>query len=218
MRTIERQRIGPLGDTPADKAKAEAALISMKRSLRSWLSFRNRMDDYVAGTRAAPKLLRRPGARPLPPAAIAATLRDERLADESALARTLHELLREVGLDVGCLPDPDVASDPDAAVKLAEIAIAGACPSELSAPTAPGLVWFVLAIPIAGAVLIASQFIKSRADVAKEKERLRCIRAGACTDSGFWIKSASVLVIGWLAWDKLGLRERASGMFAKGGS
>ena len=37
----------PLGDTPADKAKAEVALKAMKRSLRGWLSFRNCMDDYV---------------------------------------------------------------------------------------------------------------------------------------------------------------------------
>ena len=136
----------------------------------------------------------------------------------SALARTLHALLSEVGLDGSCLPEPDVASDPDVAVRLAEIAIAGACPSELATPAAQGLVWFVLAIPIAGVVLLGSQFIKSRADVAKEKERLRCIRAGACTDSGFWIKTASVLVIGWVAWDQLGLRERAAGLLSKGDS
>ncbi len=208
----------PLGDTPADKAKAEVALKAMKRSLRGWLSFRNRMDDYVRGDRDAPRAFRRPGAKPLPKAAISATLRDERFDDESTLARTLHALLSEVGLDEDCLPDTDVAEDPDAAVKLAEIAIAGACPSELPTPAAQGLVWFVLAIPIAGVVLLGSQFIKSRADVAKDRERLRCIRAGACTDSGFWIKTASVLVIGWIAWDKLGLRERATGLLSKGAS
>ena len=139
----------------------------MKRSLKSWLRYRNLLDDYVAWNRTAPMLFRRPGSKPLPARTIEATLSKERLADEQSLASTLHSLLLEVGVAPSCLPAPDVASDPEAAVRLAEIAIHGACPSELPTPAAQGLVWFVLAIPIAGVVLISSQLIKRRADVAK---------------------------------------------------
>jgi hypothetical protein len=165
------------------------------------------MDNYVAGNVKAPALLRNPGAKPLPPAVVGSTLRAERYANEADLARQLYQLLVECGLDASSLPRPDVARDPDAAVKLAKIAISGKSPAEVSAPQAQGLAWFVLAIPVAGAALVISQYIKSKADVAMEQERLRCIESGACTDSGFWLKVASIAVIGWLAWDKMGLRE-----------
>lgn len=191
-------------DTPSDKQRAEAALRQMQRSLRGWLTYRRRMDAYVVGKIVPPVLFRR--AKPLPPSAVAATLRRDRYRGEQDLADTLHALLVETGCPAEALPLPNVANDPDAAVKLAEIALAGKCPSEMPVMQATGIIW-LLAIPIAGAVLVISQMIKSKADVEKERERLRCIEAGACTDSGFWLKVGAIAVTGWLAWDKFGLRE-----------
>lgn len=192
-------------DTHSAQKKAEAALKQMQRSLKSWLGYRRRMDAYVAGQVQAPTFFRR--AKPLPPSAVAATLRQDRYRGEQDLANTLYALLVETGCPAEALPPADVAKDPDAAVKLAEIAIAGKCPSEMPMMQATGIVWFVLAIPIAGVVLVISQAIKTRADVEKERERMRCIESGACTDSGFWLKVGAITLTGWLAWDKFGLRE-----------
>jgi len=193
------------GDTPADKKKAEASLKQMQGGLKKWLKFRKRMNEYVAGQLQAPALFRR--AKPLPAAVVARTLRGDRYADEQDLAETLYALLTECGADPSALPAPDVAKDPDAAVKLAHIAVQGKTPSEASSPQAQGIVWFVLAIPAAAVVLVISQIVKSKADVAKHKEEMRCIQSGACTDYGFWLKVGAVATISWLAWDKFGLRE-----------
>lgn len=195
-----------MGETPvASKKQAEAALKQMQSSLRGWLKFRKRMDDYVAGKVKPPALFRR--AKPLPPAVVGATLRAERFSSEQDLAETLHALLVECGVPAASLPAPDVRIDPNAAVKLATIAIEGKTPTEVANKTATGIVWFVLLIPIAGVVMVISQFIKSRADVQKEKERIRCVESGACTDAGFWLKVGAVAITAWLAWDKFGLRE-----------
>lgn len=165
------------------------------------------MDEAADGQRMAPRLGRRFGSKPLPPSVIRKTLDDERFYDEQDLARQLHQLLVECGANID-LPSPNVAADPNAAVRLAEIVLKGACPGEtVDAPQAQGIVWFVLAIPLAAVVLVISQVIKSKADVAKERERIRCIQSGHCTDYGFWLKVASVGIVGWLAWDKFGIRE-----------
>lgn len=188
-------------------AESEAAIRSMRASLKEWLKLRKRMDQYVAGNVNAPRALRNPGAKPLPPSVVGSTLMAERFAVEQDLAWQLFTLLTETGLAPSSLPQPNLRTDPNAAVKLAEVAINGKLPSEMGSPSAQGIVWFVLAIPVAGLVLVISQAIKSKADLAKEQERLRCIESGACTDSGFWLKMASLAVIGWIAWDKMGLKE-----------
>jgi len=203
------------GDTPNEKRQAEIALKSMRSGLKGWLKVRKRMDEYVAGMVQAPRLFRHPGAKPLPPNVVAATLRNDRYASEQDLAETLYHLLVECGADPSALPKPDVAMDPDAAAKLAAIAINGKTPSEASSPTAQGLVWFVLLIPVAGVVIVLSQLIKSKADIAKAREERICKESGACTDTGFWLKLASVSVLGWLAWDKMGLREQYKKAFKK---
>jgi hypothetical protein len=179
----------------------------MRRSLRGWLTARKTMDAYVAGQRKPAGLFRNPGARPLPPAVAAMNLRERRFAHEQDLANTLFALLTESGFDPSSLPQANVGVEPNAAVNLAEIVIAGRTPTEVSSPSSQGFIWLV-AIPVAGAVLIISQLISSKADVAKEKERLACVVSGACTDSGFWLKVASIGVIAWLAWDKLGLKDK----------
>lgn len=186
-----------------DQATAEAELRKMRGSLQGWLRYRAKMDAYAAG-QAAPALLRR--GKPLPPTAVAGSLRSARYQGEQDLANTLHSLLVDMGCDATTLPSPDVSRDPDAAPKLAQIAIGGRCPGDAMAPQAPGFIWLI-AIPVAGAVLIISQYVRSKADVEKERERLRCIQAGACTDTGFWLKIAAIATTAWVAWDKFGLRE-----------
>lgn len=193
-----------------NSAQAERALRGMRGELKSWLQFRRTMDAYVAGLRKPAGAFRNPGARPLPPAVAALNLRRDRLAREQDLADTMHALLVEAGFDPTSLPASSVTVDSNAAVKLAEIVIAGRAPTEAVQPVSQGWIWLV-AIPVAGAVLIISQLIQSKAELAKERERLACVQAGACTDTGFWLKVASIAVIGWIAWDKLGLREAAAG-------
>jgi hypothetical protein len=190
--------------------EAKVALDSMKRSLKGWLEYRTRLDEYVAGKRKAPKVWRGPGVKTLPPSVVAATLARDRFNTEQDLAETIFALLVETGCPKTELPAPSVQADPDVAVKLAKIAINGTC-----GPQAQGIVWFALAIPIGGLVLVISQYLKSKADVAKERERVRCIESGACTDSGFWLKLAAVSVFGWVVWDKMGLREALKGTFKK---
>lgn len=200
--------LGAVDDT-ASQAQARAALDSMKRSLEGWLKYRRILDEYVAGKRPAPAFGRAPGVKPLPPAVVKATLFKERFATEQDLAETLFALLVEMGCPKASLPAPSVQADPDVAVKLATLAINGGCPEQ-----GLGVIWFV-AVPIGALVLIISQYLKSKADVARDKARLDCIKVGACTDYGFWLKIASVAVLGWLAWDKMGLREASKGLLTK---
>ena len=195
-------------ESSSDRAKAVAALQSMRRSLKKWLKLRRTMDAYVVGKHQAPRWFRNPGAKPLPPSVAALNLKQDRFHVEQDLANTVFSLLVESGADPQSLPQPNVAVDSDAAVKIAEVAVAGRAPEEASSAQAQGIVWFVLAIPVAGVVLVLSQLIKSKADTAIEMERLRLVEAGAITDSGFWLKVASVGVVAWLLWDKVGLKEK----------
>lgn len=181
-----------LGDnaSPVTKAKASESIKGMQKSLKRWLGYRNAMNA------AAGKM----------PAEAVAKLRRDRLATEQALANHLHGLLTECGASGSAIPTADVSADPDAAAKLAEIAILGKAPDGSTMPQATGFFW-LLAIPVAGVVLIVSQWIKGKADLAMEQERRRCIESGACTDEGFWLKWGAIAVLGWLAWDKFGIRE-----------
>ena len=202
---------------PDSSSQAKASIKAMQASLRSWLKYRRIMDEAASGTRTPPALFRMPTAKPLPASVIKSGLRKNRYDSEQELANNIHGLLVECGLDPATLPDSDVAMNPEAAVNLAEIAISGKCEGDLAAPQAQGLIWWALLIPVAGVVVIISAIIKNRADVAKEEERLRCIQSGQCTDSEFWIKAASIGVLGWLAWDKMGLREIAKGAQRRAG-
>lgn len=182
-------------------------ITAMRGSLQSWLKLRRTM-DAVAGGKAIRALLPAPGVKVVP--ADTASLRDERFLDEQRLATSLYNLLAEV-IDPQSLPSPDVKRNTDAAVHLAEIVIAGRLPAEAPAAQAQGFIWMWPVLLVGGVVLLLSSVVRSFADVAKEKERIRCIQAGACTDTGFWVKAAAVGVIGWLAWDKLGLKDKLKG-------
>lgn len=199
----------------SSRSASEAKIRAMKASLSRWLKYRRIMDEVATGARTRRAILAAPGARPTPPAVLQATLRQERHFEENQLALHLHALLSEI-MDASQLPSPDVEKDPDAAVKLALIAISGQLPGEAGTATPTGIIWMWPLLIVGGAVLIISAVVKNMADVAKEKERLRCIREGACTDSGFWIKIGAVAFLGWLAWDKLGLGAKITGAVAGG--
>lgn len=167
----------------------------MRSALKSWLKYRLTNDEVAAGKRPAK----------LPPQYAAAYVQAGRdAALEKRLALRLHALLSEA-LDVQQLPDPN---KPGAAVQLASIAVSGATPAEASSPTAQGIFWLWPVAVVVGAVLFTLVTkIRSDAEVLKERERIECIKSGACTDYGFWLKVGSVAVIAYLAWEKFGLKE-----------
>lgn len=182
-------------DMQATKAKAEASFRGMQGSLKKWLRFRNATNGAALGK----------------PAEAIIALRQDRFRTEQALANSLHALLVECGASATSLPGADVAADADAAARLAELVILGKCPSQVaSAPTATGLIWWVIAIPVAGAALIVSQYVRGQSELAMEQERLRCVKEGTCTDEGFWVKWASIAVlgvIGWRVWEAHGKKK-----------
>lgn len=210
--------VAAAASAPVTKDQAVAArneLRRMRSSLMQWLKYRSLNDQVSAGMPVPSPLFAKPGAKPMPAAAMALRMRTERMASEQALATQLYTLLSEV-FDASTLPTPDISKDSAAAVKLAQIAISGTLPGESAAPAAAGFIWMWPLVIVVGAIafVITSQ-IRSSADVAKEKERLACVEAGKCTDSGFWMKVGAITLVGWIAWDKFGLRERVAS-FRKG--
>lgn len=205
---------GPITPSQAQQAKGELA--KMRRSLMRWLKFRATNDQIAAGQGAAIKspLLKRPGAVTPSAAVMSLRLARQRQATEAELATQLYDLLAEV-FDPTSLPNPDVTANPNAAVQLARIAIAGKLPAEAAAPGAQaGWVWPVV-IVVGAIAIVAMTAIKSSADTAQNQEEIACIEAGKCTDSGFWLKFGAVAVVGWIAWDKMGLGEAITGAFKK---
>lgn len=202
----------PITRQQAQKARVELA--KMKRSLTQWLKYRRINDAVAAGhaDRVPNALLKTPGAT-APPAAVARmNLARARRLDEEPLALHLHQLLSEV-FDPSQLPSPDLNRNPNAAVQLAEIAVSGKLPGEVAGPTPTGIIWLWPAVIVVGAIaLVLTTVIRSQAEVAKEREHYECVKAGKCTDSGFWLKVAAVGLVGWFVWDKAGLRERVAGM------
>ncbi len=204
--------------TKATAAQAKRELQRMKRSLTRWLRYRAINDQVANGAAGAVRspVLKYPGAQP-PPAAVAKMRLPQIRQGEAALAMHLHQLLSEV-FDAAALPSPDVTQDPDAAAKLASIAIAGKVPGEGPTPTPVGAIPWVwpAVIVVGGIVLVLTTLIRSNADEAMEREHLECVKSGKCTDTGFWLKAGAVGLIGWLAWDKAGLGHRLTGIL-KGG-
>lgn len=195
----------PVGAESA--AAAQAELRRMRAALEGWLRFR-RINDAAAVGAVMPKpFFRRPGASAPPPKVIAARLQRERSASEGKLAADLYQLLSEV-IDPTHLPSPDLARDPDAAVKLAEIAILGHIPGDAQSPSDVGFVWLWPLVIFVGAIaFVITSKIRSDAEEAQERERLQCIKEGHCTDYGFWLKAGSIGVIGWILWDKVGVKN-----------
>ena len=190
---------------PDQERAARREIARMRAALRGWLKFRRINDEVASGKRKA-RIPRSLAAR--------AVERDRDWEGEQKLADDLYLLLSEAMPDTQ-LPSPNVKADPNAAVKLAQIAIAGQSPAA-SGPQAQGI-WPIVVLTVGAVILFATtSYISNRAEVEKEKERMMCVRSGACTDYGFWLKMASVAVLGWFAWDKLGVRERVAEL-QKGG-
>ena len=179
----------------ADVQQAKIELDRMKRSLQSWLKYRQLNDAVVAGT--APTKKPRAYAREV-------VIQSRDLLSEQRLAKQLYVLLAESFPDAQ-LPDPNVIANPQAAVQLAQIAIHGPA---LSSPQTQGAWYLSWPILVVGGLLLAvTTAIRSAADVSKEKERIACIQAGACTDSGFFLKIGGIAALAWVAW-QMGLGER----------
>lgn len=182
---------------PNERAAAQREIARMRRSLRGWLNYRRINDEAAAGVRKAksPAFLLRKTLK-----------RDRDWKGEQKLADDLHLLLSHVYPE-SALPSASVTQDPNAAVKLAEIAL-GKAPAGVSAPTAQG-VFPILILAVGGVILFtATSYISNRAEVQKEKEHYACIKSGACTDYGFWMKAAGVTVLFYFAWEKLGVKGR----------
>lgn len=182
-----------------DVQKAKHELDRMKRSLAAWLKYRTLNDAVVAG--AAPTT------KPLAYArAVVTQSRD--VAGEQRLADQLAVLLAE-SFPNATIPASNVTVDPQAAVKLAMIAINGPGP-DLATPQAQGFVWLWPVLIVGGLLLAVTTAIKSSADVAKQKEQDACIEAGACTDYGFWLKAGGIAALAWVAW-QMGVGEKIKG-------
>jgi hypothetical protein len=170
-------------------SNAGAQLASMRRSLASWLKFRGINDQL--------------GIRPA-----------NRAASDLDLANKLHALLSEL-LPSSQLPNP---SSPGAAVALARLALTGEQAVMQANPSAMGSWYTSWPVLIVGGLLLAvTTAIKSAADVAKDSEEKACIRAGACTDYGFWLKAGGVAMLAFVAWQNGG-RELVRGVMKKGRS
>lgn len=203
--TIGRERAAEVAPvTPAEKSKAERRIKKMRRSLKGWLKARIRNDEAAMGKVKAK----------VPPQVLAKTLPLARdWAGEQRLAVELHALMSEF-MDASSLPNPDISKDPNSAVKLAQIAISGKLPAEVNKPTPQGFVPAAFAWPLVVFVgLVAFTIttkISSDADVLKHKEEQITLRSGAGTDAGFWLKMASISVIGLIVWnnrEKLGFKK-----------
>lgn len=156
-------------------SKAATKLASMRRSLVAWVKFRAKND--AAGIRPA-----------------------DRHANEQRLASDLHTLLSELMPDAA-LPNANLSSNPSAAVQLAQIAISGSVPVMQANPSSMGAIALTWPILIVGGLLLAVvTAIKTAGDVAKDAEEKACIRAGACTDYGFWLKAGGVTMLAYVAW------------------
>jgi hypothetical protein len=123
------------------------------------------------------------------------------LAIEGPLAEQLHALLSEVY--------PSQLPKKASAVELAKIAILGLPPQEASAQEAMGI--WPLVVLVGAAAFVISTAIRNQADIAKHKLDIECQMSGKCTDTGFWLKLGAIAVVGWLAWDKLGLKQKFGG-------
>jgi hypothetical protein len=139
----------------------------------------------------------------------------QRQADEQRIATQLYTLLAEV-FDGAALPNPSLRDNPQAATQLAEIALTGKPTAIVQEPEAQGLIWlWPVAIVAGAAAIVITSAIRNQAELAAERERLECIKIGACTDTGFWLKWGALLVGGWIVWEKLGVGQRIMAM-AKG--
>jgi hypothetical protein len=185
--------------TTGDVRSAKIALDAMRGSLRDWIVLRARNDLIAAGKIHTNK-----------PVAYARQVIEQNrdMSHEGKLAKQLYVLLTESFPDsASSIPMPDVSVDPNAAVALAKIAVSGKVPASASAASVGAVNLTSWPVLIVGGLLLAfTSAIGTAADVAKEKERIACIEAGACTDYGFWLKAGGVAALFYVAW-QIGLGD-----------
>jgi len=195
--------------TTQDVAKAAGELNRMRGALSRWLKYRALNDQVLAGTARTRK--------PLPYAQRAIAQGRDMVAEQD-LATKLSVLLAAL-MPGQALPNPDVTANPQAAVQLAQIALAGPPPAGPVATGNLGTIvsspWFWPAMIAAGVLITITTAIQTSADVAKDHEEKACIEAGACTDYGFWLKAGAVVAIGWFAWREMGVGEFVKGHLTK---
>ncbi len=187
--------------------QAAIKLDRMRSSLVGWLKYRAINDGVLAGAVATK----------LPLAVAQQEVRAARSSQrEQALANQLQAILA-VRWPSAALPNPNLAANPQGAVQLAQLAISGNTPGLLdsSSQALSGVLsmagpWMWPVAIVGGLLIVVVTAITSAADVAKDAEEKACIRAGACTDYGFWLRSAAVVGIAWFAWDKLGVGDRVT--------
>jgi hypothetical protein len=184
----------------------------MRRSLKGWLKARTLNDQAAMGKVKAK----------VPASVFAKTLALTRdWPTEQRLAIQLHGLLSEF-MDSSRLPYPDITKDPNAAAKLATVAVSGKLPAESSQPQAQGgfaafFTWPVAAI--VGMVLFTVlSKISSDADVLKHREEEISKREGVTGFSSELLKYSLIAVGVWVVWDKFGLKEAAAKARRKAGS
>lgn len=179
--------------TRTQVSKAATELGRMRKTLRGWLERRTFNDQR--GIKAP-----------------------NRAKIEQDLASKLHALLSELMPDA-MLPNADLRSNPSGAAQLAQIAITGQVPVMQANPaslgTTPGWMW--PALIVGGLLLAITTAIHTAADVAKDAEEKACIKAGACTDYGFWLKAGGVVALAWFAWRELGVGDTVKSLVKKGG-
>lgn len=177
--------------TAAEKAQVERSLRRLRGSAKKWLKFRKVNDAAAAGR-----------VRSNTPARILAkTLvetRDWQL--EQRIAVRLHALLSEV-MDAGSLPNPDITKDPNSAVKLAEIVIAGKMVGELTGPSAQGA-FFVIPMVVIGGVIGFTLMNQSNNDLelAAQRERNRHCEDGFHLDCLPFVQIAAISVAGLIGY------------------
>jgi hypothetical protein len=179
----------------ADVQRAKIELDRMKGSLRKWLKYRT-LNDAVLEGRAPTKK---------PRAVAEAIIKSSRdITAEGKLARQIHVLLAETMPGIA-LPDPDVLTNPQAAVQLARIVVDG--PPEAS-PSAQGAWYTSWPVLVVGGLLLAiTTVVRTMADAAERREYYACVQSGACADQGQWLKWGGIAALAYVAW-QLGLGER----------
>ena len=194
---------------------ASLELERMKGSLKRWLKYRELNDRVLAGT-VKTKVPTTHAKR------LVAASRD--IAVEQDLADKLHVLLTEL-MPNTLLPAADLSQDPNAAVALAKIAIAGSSPGQAVKSAAPMGVfpgahhpWLWPVLIVGGLLLAVTTAVKTAADMAEQKEHYACIQSGACTDYGFWLKAGGITVLAWFAWTQLGVGDFVKKTIRKRGS
>ena len=120
---------------------------------------------------------------------------------EAKLGQRLYVLLSEM-FDAQQLPAQT------AVVNLAQIAVAGKLPTEVSTPSAQGFVFLWPLVAVVGLVMLTIVTkIKSDADDAADARHNECVMKGQCVDSGMWMKWGGIALVAWIAWDKFGLKK-----------